>query len=219
MDTGALVDRIHQSLREAILAGDHAPGARLKLSALACDLGVSTTPVREAISRLEKVGLVDVVPYVGPKVRAATPAEAADLFDVRIALEGLAARLAAERATPEHLARMAATIQHLETAYDDADADAVTRADRAFHDILVEASGNSALLEMLPELSDRTTLLLEMRPETRNMPAGRPGAIEQRRRILQALRDGDADAVVAELTRSLEAGRRHLLGRLATPTD
>jgi len=99
MDTGALVDRIHQSLREAILAGDHAPGARLKLSALACDLGVSTTPVREAISRLEKVGLVDVVPYVGPKVRAATPAEAADLFDVRIALEGLAARLAAERAS------------------------------------------------------------------------------------------------------------------------
>ena len=102
MDTGALVDRIYRSLREAILAGAHPPGARLKLSALAGDLGVSTTPVREAISRLEKVGLVEVVPYVGPQVRAVTPTEAADLYDVRMALEGLAARLAAERATPEH---------------------------------------------------------------------------------------------------------------------
>jgi DNA-binding GntR family transcriptional regulator len=109
---------------------------------------------------------------------------------------------------------MAATFGDLETAYDDA----VTRADRAFHDILVEASGNSALLEMLPVLSDRTTLLLEMRPETRNTPTGKPGAIERRRRILQALRDGDADAVVAKLTRSLEAGRHHLLGSLAAST-
>jgi DNA-binding GntR family transcriptional regulator len=98
MDTGTLSDRVYVALRERILSGEFPPGTRLNLTHLANELEVSNTPLREALARLERAGLVELVPYSGPRVRALSAEEVSDIFDVRIELEAPAVRLTAARA-------------------------------------------------------------------------------------------------------------------------
>ena len=216
MDTGTLADRVYQVLRERILQGAYEPGQKLNLAQLARDLEVSNTPVREAMARLERVGLVETVPYCGPKVKRLSPAQVADVFDVRIALEELAVRLVAQREEPHALRGMAAALAAHERVCHQEDTEATIDADRAFHDALVQASGNSVLLEMLPTLSDRTRLLLELnapRPEERDREAALRG-LQGHRRILESLQDGDAEAAAQALRRELTLAKEHLLKRM-----
>lgn len=213
MDTSTLTDRVYQILRDRILQGEFVPGERVNLTSLAHELQVSNTPVREAIARLQRLGLVDVVPYRGCYVQALNAAQMADIFDVRIALEELAARLAARRATPELLRRMEATIQAYEAAYSESDMSAVIEADRAFHDILVQASGNSVLLDMLPTLSGRTRLLIAMNAPRPGKPMHKT-ALEGHWRILEALSEGDEDRAVQAVREELTRGRDHLMGHV-----
>ncbi|RME99457.1 MAG: GntR family transcriptional regulator, partial [Chloroflexi bacterium] len=95
METGTLTDRVYETIKQKILSGEFADGERLNLTELARQLNVSNSPLREAMSRLEKVGLVRVVPYRGPFVRSLSPLDVTEIFDVRIALETLAVRLVA----------------------------------------------------------------------------------------------------------------------------
>jgi len=216
MDTGTLADRVHQVLRERILKGAYEPGQKLNLAQLARDLQVSNTPVREAMARLERVGLVEVIPYCGPRVKRLSPAQVADLFDVRIALEELAVRLVAQRKDPEVLQGMAAALDAHERACREGDTQATIDADRAFHDALVQASGNSVLIEMLPTLSDRTRLLIELnapRTEEMDLEAALRG-LQGHQRILESLREGNQEAAAQALRRELTGGKEHLLERM-----
>jgi DNA-binding GntR family transcriptional regulator len=210
MDTSTLTDRVYQILRDSILQGKFAPGQRVNLTSLARELKVSNTPVREAIARLQRLGLVDVVPYRGCYVQALNAAQMGDIFDVRIALEELAARIAARRTTPELLRRMEATIHAYDTAYRDGDMSAVIDADRAFHDTLVQASGNSVLLDMLPTLSGRTRLLIAMNAPRRGKPMHKT-AVEGHRRILEALTEGDEDRAAQAVREELTRAKDHLM--------
>lgn len=216
MDTGTLADRVHRVLRERILQGAYEPGQKLNLAQLARDLQVSNTPVREAMARLERVGLVEVIPYCGPRVKRLSPAQVADIFDVRIALEELAVRLVAQNRDPDALKGMTAAVEAHERVCRAGDIEATIEADRAFHDALVQASGNSALLEMLPTLSDRTRLLIELNlPREQEMdPAAAWRGLQGHQRILQALRDRDQEAAAQALRRELTGGKEHLLARM-----
>jgi DNA-binding GntR family transcriptional regulator len=217
MDTGTLADRVHQVLRERILQGAYEPGQRLNLTQLARDLQVSNTPVREAMARLERVGLVEAIPYSGPRVKRLSPAQVADLFDVRIALEELAVRLVAQSTDPDALHGMADALNAHERACLAGDTQATIDADRAFHDALVQASGNSVLLEMLPTLSDRARLLIALnapRPEETAQEAATRG-VQGHRRILESLRDRDQEAAAQALRHELTRGKEHLLRRMA----
>lgn len=217
MDTGTLADRVYQVLRERILQGAYEPGEKLNLAQLARDLQVSNTPVREAMARLERVGLVETVPYCGPKVKRLSPAQMADLFDVRIALEELAVRLVAQRQDPDALQGLAAALAAHERVCREGDPEAMIDADRAFHDALVQTSGNSVLIEMLPTLSDRTRLLLELnapRPEGINQEAALRG-LQGHRYILESLQDGNPEAAAQALRRELTNAKEHLLQRMA----
>jgi DNA-binding GntR family transcriptional regulator len=218
MDTGTLVDRVYQVLRERILHGAYEPGQKLNLAQLARDLQVSNTPVREAMARLERVGLVEVIPYCGPKVKRLSPAQVADLFDVRIALEELAVRLLAQSQDPTLLQGMAVVLEAHAQACRAGDAEAAIDADRAFHDALVQASGNSVLLEMLPTLSDRTRLLIELNVPSQSDRLDREAALrglQGHRRILESLRAGDPQGAVTALRRELTGGKEHVLERMA----
>jgi len=179
-------------------------------------LQVSNTPVREAMARLERVGLVEVIPYCGPRVKRLSPAQVADIFDVRIALEELAVRLVAQNRDPDALKGMAAVLEAHERVCRAGDIEATIEADRAFHDALVQASGNSALLEMLPTLSDRTRLLIELNvPREKEMDAAAAWrGLQGHQRILQALRDRDQEAAAQALRRELTGGKEHLLARM-----
>jgi len=143
MDKSTLVDQVYRALRDRILRGEFSPGEKLSLSRLAKEMEVSNSPLREAVSRLERVGLIEVVPYVGPRVRALTESDVTDIYAVRMVLEDLAVRLAAEHATAPMLSQMEDAIQAYEIACDENDIPAATEADRAFHDALVEASDNA----------------------------------------------------------------------------
>lgn len=213
MDKSTLAEQVYAVLRDRILSGEYRAGSKLSLSGIAKDLEVSNSPVREAVSRLERVGLVEVTPYAGPSVRALTESDVMDIYAVRIALESLAVRLAAQHATEAMLDAMADAIRAYERAVETSDIPAATEADRAFHDALVAASGNAVLLDMLPNLSDRTQLLIAS-SAPRRRPTPRRGVLEGHRRILDTIRCGDGDAAAQELARELERGRGHLLRRV-----
>jgi DNA-binding GntR family transcriptional regulator len=208
IDTGTLSDRVYAALRERILNGEFPPGTRLNLTHLATDLDVSNTPLREAMARLERVGLVEVVPYSGPRVRALSVEQVSDIFDVRIELEALAVRLTAARADDTALRKLQEAIETQETAYATGDRAAFNAADRRFHETLVEASDNSVLLEMLPLLSDRMELLIESYDPNHRLNTH---GIAQHRELLAALRARDVAAAEDSLRRQLAVGRWALL--------
>ena len=221
MDTGTLADRVYRALRERILQGDYLPGQKLNLAHLARNLGVSNTPIREAMARLERVGLIEIVPYCGPKVKRLDVAQLEDIYDVRIALEELAVRLVAQSKDPDVLSAMAEALEMQERACSGDDPKAVVDADRAFHAALVEASGNSVLLEMLPNLSDRTRVLLELiTPASEGMDKDAAlRGLEGHRGVLDALREGNCKAAARILRRELTRGRRLLVERMAKAED
>lgn len=221
MDTSTLAGRVYQILRRRILQGTYPPGQKLNLAELARDLQVSNTPIREAIGRLERIGLVEVIPYLGTRVKSLSSSQVADIFDVRIALEELAVRLVAQKDDLDVLQGMADAINAYEHAYHESDAEALIEADRAFHDALVQASGNSILLEMLPTLSDRTRLLLELSRSRQQAP--QKGSESDRgklglwghRRILNALRDRNEVQAVLELRQELTSGKERVLKQMS----
>jgi DNA-binding GntR family transcriptional regulator len=212
-----LADRVYRALRERILEGDYLPGQKLNLAQLARDLEVSNTPIREAMARLERVGLIEVVPYSGPKVKRLTAAQLRDIYDVRIALEELAVRLVAQSQDPDVLQGLAKALEMQERACSGDDPRAVVDADRAFHDALVEASGNSILLEMLPNLSDRTRLLLELdkHPSEGMDKEAAVRTLRDHRLIYEALQKGDQETAVKELHHQLIRGRELLVEQMS----
>ena len=216
MDRATLVDRVYRTLREQILQGKYEPGQKLNLDQIARDLKVSNTPIREATARLERLGLVETIPYAGPRIKHLSAEQMRDLYDVRIALEVLAVRLVAQNTDPDVFKGMAVALEMQEQACNGDDPRAVITADRAFHNALVEASGNSVLLEMLPNLSDRTRLLLELNtPPSEGMDkeAALRG-LQGHRRIFEALREGNEDEAVQELRSELTRGKERLMEQM-----
>lgn len=145
-------------LREKILAGELAPGSRLLEVYLADDLGISRTPVRDALSRLAEEGLLERGSRGGFVVRSFTVAEALDAIEIRGVLEGTAARLAAERGVAiEEIARLEQVVQRTEEVFDDdgaiADLDAYGALNLEFHDLLSSISGSTMLSRELERVS------------------------------------------------------------------
>ena len=221
MDTRTLVERVYQTLRIQILKGDYEEGQKFNIDQLARDLGVSNTPVREAMSRLEQIGLVEIIPYCGPKIKRLNVSQLTDLYEVRIALEELAVKLVVQSEDPDVFKGIAEALQMHERAANGNDTRAVLDADRAFHDALVQASGNSVLLEMLPSLSDRTQMLLEI-----NRPPSEVledevilRGLRDHKRIYEALRARDQEAAIQELHRQLIRGKEQLIARMMKRED
>jgi DNA-binding GntR family transcriptional regulator len=142
-----LVDDATRALREAILGGQLSAGARLRQIDLAAQLGISRTPVREALGRLQQEGLVDLLPGGGVRVAVLNLGEAVELYDLREVLDGLAARLAATRATAPSLARLETSLARMGRclARGRARGSQWFPAHVAFHDEIFRASGNARL--------------------------------------------------------------------------
>jgi len=135
----------YRQLREAVLQGQISMGARINELELAGAWGVSRTPIRDALRRLEAEGLVQAVPGRGMVVPRLDLAEADELYDLREVLEGRAARRAAERATPELHARLNALIKAFGAAHKQGNIDAMITIDIDFHNSLAAASGSVRL--------------------------------------------------------------------------
>jgi DNA-binding GntR family transcriptional regulator len=143
-------------LRARIAQGAIGPGDRLNELALAADLGVSRSPIREALAQLAGEGLVRVVPYKGTFVTALSPDRLENLLDFRIALEQFAVRRAIERATPDDLDHFEGLIREIRVQAESGNFQGAVNADVHAHEYLIQLAGNSLLTQtykaMLGEL-------------------------------------------------------------------
>ncbi|MGV9995353.1 GntR family transcriptional regulator [Streptomyces sp. NPDC003374] len=158
----------YEKIKQGILDGTFAPGSALVESALAEWCGVSRTPVREALSRLERDGVVNKTDR-GMAVRERTPEEILDIYEVRIALEVTAARLAAVRHTRIDQIRLERLMTLLTETSDDAPGDVLAERNREFHRGIWAASHNQTLIDLL----DRINLHLLRYPVTTLTTPGR----------------------------------------------
>ncbi|WP_223880692.1 GntR family transcriptional regulator [Roseococcus microcysteis] len=209
-DGAPLSDLAYRHLAEAIIRGDIPPGAKLSEPDLSRRLGISRGPLREAVRQLEERGLVRRRPRAGVTAVRLSAAEILDLFIAREPLEGMAARLAAERATPADIARLRAILREEE--------EDPRGTNRRFHAEVARLSGSARILAILE--SDLYRLIRNWNHGTR-IAAGRGArAAEEHRRITDAIADHDGElaelltrrhiaAARAVMHASLLAGRPH----------
>lgn len=179
-----LVDDATQALRDAILNGHLPSGTRLRQLDLAERLAISRTPIREALGRLQQEGLVEILPAAGVRVAVLNLEEAAELYDVREVLDGLAARLAATRADSATLTGLDKALARMKRCLDRGDSNQWFPAHVAFHDAIFSAAGNTRLRAMssVVRLSIRHFHPLLLRTENRL-----EDALREHRAIFEAI--------------------------------
>jgi len=150
-----LRDVVFQTLRKAILTGELMPGERLMEIHLAEKLGVSRTPIREAIRKLELEGLVINIPRRGAQVAEISERGLRDVLEVRRALDTFCAELACERISDEEKEALKKACTDFEDAVATKDASVIAKADVAFHDIIIGATGNERLVALLNNLAEQ----------------------------------------------------------------
>lgn len=194
---------VHETLRRAILCGDLAGGTRLVQADLAVQLGVSTTPVREALRDLAKEGLIRFDPHRGAIVRELELEEVREIYDLRKVLEPMALRLAVGRVSEAQLregdelhARMNA----------ERDPGRWVELNRRFHAIFAEAAGSPRLQSILAGLGDSAAVYVGLSIKVR--PAQLMGGNEDHGRLLEAVRRRDADGAAEIVLRHLESTMR-----------
>lgn len=142
-------------LKNAIISGELKPGERLMEIGIAQQLGVSRTPVREAIRKLEKEQFIEMIPRKGAYVSSTTLKDMMDVLEVRRLIEGFAAELAAEKMKDDALADLYRTHKSFLKALDDNDREAMVALDNEFHDLIMTASDNLKLIEIQKSLSEQ----------------------------------------------------------------
>ena len=140
-----LRDVVFNTLRQAILKGELKPGERLMEIALADKLGVSRTPIREALRKLEQEGLVVMIPRRGAQVADITEKDLNDVLEVRIALENLSIEKACKRMTDEQIKKLGLAAREFERTIAEDNLVKLAEADVAFHEIIYQAADNVTL--------------------------------------------------------------------------
>jgi len=191
-----------EELREAIILGDLKPGTPLRLDDLAQALGMSISPIREAVRQLEALGLAKHVPHQGARVLPFDVDDLRDLFEVRLVLESLAVRRAAARMSPEELATARGHLARLDATRLAGDVLGAMRAHTDFHFCLYDASGSPWLPQMIRPAWDRSE---RFRPALFSAA----GELQDKHRkidgrLLDACDDHDSEAAAAALYEHLE---------------
>lgn len=184
-----LRDTAYDALLGAIIRGDLAPGTPLRDQDLAAELGLSRTPVREAIARLVDEGLVETKPNAYTRVAPLDDGPARDAAVVMQTLQGLATRLAVAHLTPADVAEARAANADFAAALDDGDLNAALDADDRFHNVFVRAAGNAALVSALVRL--QPVLVRHETHRFASLPGRRSIAVHEA--IVAAAEAGDAD--------------------------
>ncbi|WP_084517545.1 GntR family transcriptional regulator [Desulfatiglans anilini] len=206
----AIREKVYTHLRDKVLCGEIPPSSRLVELHLARELGVSRTPVREALHLLEREGLVESIPRMGYLVKRIDPQEVGEICEIRAVNEALAARWALERMVLSVFDEMERNLRNSEDAVTYGDLETFIRLDSAFHQILVEASGSIKLSEWCRSLHDR---MLLYRIGAFRVPGAMMQALEGHRGIFETLRAGDASGVGKAIREHLMQGKAALLRR------
>lgn len=203
-----LRDVVFNTLRQAILKGELKPGERLMEIALAEKLGVSRTPIREAMRKLELEGLVVMIPRRGAQVANITEKDLNDVLEVRIALENVAIEKACTRMSKEDMGRLWLAAKEFERTMAEGNLVRLAEADVAFHEIIYRASDNKRLNQVLNNLREqiyryRVEYLKE--EETRNV------LVKEHEELTKAIRQRDVKKAQEISFRHIENQRRTII--------
>jgi DNA-binding GntR family transcriptional regulator len=196
-------DFVYDSLRDAIWEGRFPRGERLREEEIARALGVSRTPVREALQRLQQRGLLGVGPGRGLMVAQLSKQQVLELYATREILEGAAARFAAQHADSTEIEVLYRLQTNLALAQDDAIT--LVKLNRYFHQAIYEAAHNHYLIQILEALHDSLALLHNT---TFRMPNRRKESDEEHRRIIAAIENRDADGAEKAAREHIQQAQR-----------
>lgn len=188
------------AIRDAIVAGRFRPGQRLVEKDLCEMLGVSRPSVREALRHLESEGLIQTIPNRGPVVATLTREEVVAVYEVRAALESLAARLCSERATDAQITELSATFNELVAATRGEEVPSSIAAKDRFYDQLFTSGGNTMIPTILRGINARITFLRRLSMST---PQRLTAMIDEIEDIVVAIRNRDGDAAHAATLRHI----------------
>jgi DNA-binding GntR family transcriptional regulator len=199
---------VYETLRDAIQSGALPPGERLMEIQLAEELGVSRTPVREAIRKLELERFVVMLPRRGTYVANLSLKDINEVFEIRAALDGLAAGLAAERITEEELEQMERLLVEIADHIEQRDNQKIVETDEAFHDILYRASRNERLVGIIYNLREQFT---RFRSVSINYPGRLQNTLEEHRQVVEAIAQRNVEVAQQKAREHIENAEQTLL--------
>ena len=197
-----------ESLRDAIRRGVLKPCERLMEIQLAVELGVSRTPVREAIRKLELEGYVIMMPRCGTYVASMSIRDINEIFEIRTALESLSNGLAAERITDEELESLQRLLVMIGGYVEEGNMDKIVETDIEFHDLLYKAARNSRLVGIISNLREQLT---RFRTLSMSYPGRLETTLEEHREIVEAIAEGDVKRAKKAAEHHMEMSEKTLL--------
>ena len=203
-----LRDVVFNTLRRAILRGELKPGERLMEIQLANKLGVSRTPIREAIRKLELEGLVLMIPRKGAEVAEITEKNLRDVLEVRCALEELAVQLACDRIEKGEVSELHAAADHFRDVLDSDDITLIAQADEAFHDVIFTATNNGRLIQLLNNLREQ---MYRYRIEYLKDVKARRSLVEEHDALWEALKERDLERAQMIMREHIERQQKNII--------
>jgi DNA-binding GntR family transcriptional regulator len=191
-----LKEAVYQRLKEHIVRGRIPAGTKLGETSLAQKLGVSRTPLREAINRLEQDGFVKMIPRRGAFVKKHSLQEILESLEMREVLEGLAGRLAARHATPEMIRRMKSCLRGFSEGNVEGSISSYAHQNIRFHDLIIQASQNQKLIAIIRNLFDQMDMV---RLHTIVLPGRARKSLSEHSAIIRYIEKGQAQRAEREL--------------------
>lgn len=208
-----LRDMVFDVLMNAIMSGQLSPGERLLEVQLAEEMGVSRTPVREAIRRLELEGFVVMLPRKGAYVAGVSIEDVENVYEIRTALETLAVRLAAQRMVDDDYRQLDALVERMQATWQEGDVDNWVKLDASFHELLYRFSRNDRLAQLMANVMEqisRYRILSLANVEVRH------NSLDEHQEVISALRLRDSEQAAAAAARHIENTKQSLVRMLET---
>ena len=206
-----LRDIVFKTLREAIITGDLQPGERLMEIKLANELGVSRTPVREAIRKLELEGLVIMTARKGAEVAPINEKDLREVLEIRKALESLACDLACKNIKDSDILKLKTINSEISAAVDADDIELITKKDVDFHEMINEITDNRRLVQMLHQLKEH---IFRYRFEYIKEMKNKRVIVDEHERIIDSLSEKDAKRASREIEMHIEIQEKYILNTL-----
>ena len=201
--------KVYKALKDMILRGELKSGQKLQQEKLAEQLGVSRTPLLTAFSKLEREMLIEILPRKGAYVRHFSKKELLDIYDIRVRMEPLGARKAAENATKEHIAQLRSRLEEFRAASEKDDIGHITEADYKIHMEIMKTSGNQFLYQMASSFNIIVIANLEGFPKDYHV------SIDEHERLFDAIKSGDGDIAENAMHNHLSSSREIIANSFA----
>ena len=210
-DYKPLREVVFENIRKAIIEGVLKPGERLMEIQLSEQLGVSRTPVREAIRMLELEGLVVMLPRKGAYVANISKKDLMDILEVRVGLEGLAAYCATDRMTKDHIKKLETISKELEEAVYKNDVETMLAKDEEFHTLIFEATGNKRLISMMINIWET---VYRFRLMYMSDYSSAVNTVDEHKKIIEAFKKGKANLAEKLAKEHIELAQQFMIEKL-----